>query len=215
MSAVDVLRALLAIAIGLLLGSVLPADLLARRRGVDIRTVGDGNPGTINAIRSLGWGPGLIAGAYDISIGVVAILLARVLGVSAGLGYVAGLMTIVGHRFPVFRGFVGGGQGMATSAGMLLYGIGVALSSGWLNAADIAGLIAVLLITFVVTRSDRWMAVVMLPILLIRLFVAHPGWQFLAFMAVVAANIWVVQVIEMRHRASLRAVRPVGGQTRD
>ena len=88
-------RAAVAIAAGLLLGSVLPAELLARRRGVDIRARGDGNPGTVNAVRVLGWVPGLITFAYDASIGVFAIQLAGLLGVSAGAAYAAGIATIV------------------------------------------------------------------------------------------------------------------------
>ncbi len=125
----ELVSAILALAIGMLLGSVLPADLLARARGVDIRSVGDGNPGTVNAFRGLGPVAGLITAAYDVIVGVVAIQIAYLLGVSEGVAYLAGIATVVGHRFPVFRGFRNGGQGMAASAGLLVYGIGVAVSA--------------------------------------------------------------------------------------
>jgi glycerol-3-phosphate acyltransferase PlsY len=201
----EILRAILALTIGLLLGSVLPADLLARRFGTDIRSTGDGNPGTVNALRVLGWGPGLITAAYDLSVGVVAIQAARLLGLPDGMAYLAGLMSIVGHRFPVFRGFRGGGQGMAAAAGMLVYGIAVALSRGWLSAVDIGVLFAILMIAFAVTRSDSAAAIVMLPFLVVRLFLASPDWQFFAFVAVVAAQIWTVQLSPARRWLASRA----------
>jgi|GEM_PF-428224 len=208
MAAGDILRALLALVIGLLLGSVLPADFFARLRGLDIRETGDGNPGTINTMRVLGRTPGLITAVYDISVGIAAIQIAYLLGVSTGLAYLAGIMSIVGHRFPVFRGFRGGGQGMAASAGMLVYGIGVALSRGWLGTADIGGIVAILAVTYLLTHSDSTAGMVMLPILVIRLGLAHADWQFLAFMAAVAGHIWIVQAVGTRRQIPLRTARP-------
>ena len=207
----EMLRALLALVIGLLLGSVLPADLLARLRGVDIRSVGDGNPGTVNAVRALGWGPGLLTAAYDISVGVLAIWIAGLLGITGGPAYLAGLTTVIGHRFPVLRGFRGGGQGMAASAGLLVYGVAIALSRGWLSSLDIGALVAVLLVTFAWTRSDSAMGIVILPILVVRLVLAHTDWQFLAFVSMVAAHVWVVQMA--RHR--LPAVSAAHSQTHE
>ncbi len=192
----------LACAAGVLLGSILPADLLARRRGIDIRAVGDGNPGTVNAIKGLGWGAGLLTGAYDASVGVLALSFARVLGLPDGSAYLAGVAAVAGHRFPVFRRFKGGGQGMAASAGLLLFGVATALSRGVLSAVEVALLVAVGLVTLGLTRSDVWVAVVLLPVLLGMILIGDPGWTYAAFMAVVAANIWIVQVGRARQRAS-------------
>lgn len=204
----ELLRAALALAIGFLLGSVLPADLLARARGIDIRSVGDGNPGTVNAFRGLGLAFGLVTAAYDLSVGVVAVWFAHLLGVSEGVMYLAGVVAVVGHRFPVFRGFRNGGQGMAASAGLLVYGIAVAVSRGLLSAADIGALIAILLVTFALTRSDRVAAVVMLPVLVGRVILARPNLQLLAFIVVVAANIWIVQVAALRGKLHVREAKP-------
>lgn len=197
----DALRVVLALAIGVVLGSVLPADLLARWRHVDIRSSGDGNPGTVNAFRVLGWVPGLITGAYDTTVGILAIQIAQLLGVSEGLAYLAGLMAVVGHRFPVFRGLRGGGQGMGASAGLVVYGVGIAVSRGWLSAIDLVGLVALLLMALVITRSDKIAAIVMLPALAILLAIARPDWQFLAFMVATTAHIWIVQVAAVRRPA--------------
>jgi len=208
------LQALLAIMIGYLLGSVLPADLLARWRGVDIRTVGDGNPGTVNAIKGLGWGLGLLAAVYDLAVGIVAIEIAGLLGVPAGVGYLAGIATIVGHRFPVFLHFRDGGQAMAASAGMLLYGVVIAVSSGWLSVADIALLLIVLAGAYAWMRSGSFAAVIMLPLLIAELLLAPADWQFVAFMAVVVGRIWFVQLPVARHAYTCRAVRPSQTSTR-
>lgn len=214
MDALELARSVLAIGIGLVLGSVLPADLLARRRSVDIRTNGDGNPGTINAIRVLGWVPGLITAAYDVSIGVVCVLVAGALGAPAGVTYLAGIAAVVGHRLPVFHGFRGGGQGMGASAGLLLYGIATAMARGSLTVADIGFLAALLLVTFALSRSDALASVVMLPFLVGRLVLARTEWQLLALVTVVAAHIWVVQVPAVRRWLADRSVRPMKGRTR-
>jgi acyl phosphate:glycerol-3-phosphate acyltransferase len=208
------LRAALALATGLVLGSVLPADLLARRRGVDIRATGDGNPGTVNAVRALGWVPGLITAAYDLSVGVVAIQIAYLLGLPEGVAYVAGTASVVGHRFPVFRGFRGGGQGMAASAGLLLYGVAVAMSRGWLSMIDVGVLVAILLVTFALTRSDSAAAVVMLPLLVVRVVVAQTDWQLVALLAATAGYIWVVQIAPARRWFDARTTGPAHGRSR-
>lgn len=202
----ETLRAMLALAIGLLLGSVLPADLLARVRGIDIRSTGDGNPGTVNAVQVLGWGLGLITAVYDISVGVIAIQIAKLIGVSEGTAYVAGTLAVVGHRLPVFSRFQGGGQGMGASAGLLVYGVVVALLNGWLSAIEIAILVAVLLATFALTRSDKLMAIVMLPLLVVIVLYAQADWQFRAFMIVVAMHIWITQALFILRSPSPRSI---------
>lgn len=210
----DLLRAAVALAAGFLLGSVLPAELIARARGVDIRTVGDGNPGTINAFKGLGWGFGLVTAVYDVSVGVVAILFAKWLGLGDGVAYLAGLMAVVGHVFPLYRGFRGGGQGMGASAGLLVYGVGVALARGWLSWAEVGLLVVVLAATFAITRNDKLMAVVMLPVLLAEVYLARPEWQYAAFMTAVAGYIWAVQVVVMRSTRRTRPAEPAQSRLR-
>lgn len=199
MSMAEVLRAIVAVAIGVLLGSVLPADLLARRHGVDIRRSGDGNPGTTNAVRVLGWAPGLVTAAYDMSVGVISLQLAIFLGTPHAVAYLAGIASIVGHRYPVFTRFRGGGQGMAASAGLVLYGVAVALSEGWISVIDLGILAAALLGVLVWTRSDVVAAVVVLPLFVIRMLLTTADWWFLAFVTAVTAHIWIVQVFALRH----------------
>lgn len=213
MTFAEALRAVVAILVGLLLGSALPAEMLARRRGIDIRTVGDGNPGTINAFRVLGLVPGLATAAYDLAVGVFAVRIAFLLGLSESVAYTAGIASVVGHRFPVFGGFRGGGQGMAASTGLLLYGIGVLVSRGALSVVEVAGLVALLLVTYAVARSDVTAAVVMLPLLVITVLLARADAAVTALIAATAIHIWLVQVGVLRHRLASRRARPAHGHS--
>lgn len=214
MDAFELGRAALAIAIGFVLGSVLPADILGRARGVDIRSVGDGNPGTVNAVRELGWAPGLITAVYDLSVGVIALLIAETLGLRGGPAYLAGLAAVAGHRLPLFNRFRGGGQGMAASAGLLVYGIGIGMSRGWITVTDLALLAAVLIGVFAFTRSDSAGAVVMLPMFAARVALSGGELAWVLFEVALAAHIWVVQLGRARAWLQERRLRTQQGHPR-
>ncbi|MFN3301926.1 MAG: glycerol-3-phosphate acyltransferase, partial [Patescibacteria group bacterium] len=123
---------LLAILIGYLLGSISPAYFLGKiLKGIDIRKEGDGNAGTRNAYRILGPGPGIITGIFDISKGVLAILLTSQF-VPPFFAYLAGLAAIFGHIFPFYLKFKGG-QGGATVSGILIYFLILMIINNWLS----------------------------------------------------------------------------------
>ena len=109
-----------------LLGSIPTGFLVARARGVDIRSVGSGNIGATNVFRILGKGAGVFVLAADMLKGVLAVWLVPGLKlVPAGsaaalwLPLVAGLLAILGHTFTCWLRFKGG-KGIATSAGVFL-----------------------------------------------------------------------------------------------
>ncbi|TCZ61392.1 glycerol-3-phosphate 1-O-acyltransferase PlsY [Roseicella aquatilis] len=131
------MTALLALALGYLLGSVPWGLLLTRAAGLgDIRAIGSGNIGATNVLRTGHKGLAAATLALDLLKGVAALLLARWLwGETAGL--VAGFGAMLGHAFPVWLGFKGG-KGVATGGGVLLaaawwLGLGAALV--WLGTA--------------------------------------------------------------------------------
>ena len=192
-----------ALGIAYLLGSVLPADLLARARGVDIRAVGTRNPGATNALHELGLLPGLVTAAYDMSVGLVSMYVASALGLASGWVYVAGLTAILGHNYPLFAGFRGG-QGMAAATGMLLYCIGLALYRGWLAPAGLGLLVLTGAIVFALTRSATVVGVVTPPLLVAAVLFGRPDWQFAAFASVLAAFVWTTQVGIARHEHLMR-----------
>ncbi len=122
MSAVYVLVGL----VGYLLGSVNFAIIICKRMaGFDIREKGSKNAGTTNVLRTVGKQAAAMTLICDILKGVVAVLLAMLAANiwddadPEALKYLAGLMAIIGHTFPVYYGFRGG-KGVATSLGVLL-----------------------------------------------------------------------------------------------
>lgn len=108
---------LVAAGVGFLIGSINPATLLAKARGVNIRMVGSGNPGATNTARALGKWAGVLVGVLDVLKGLVPALIFSVWGpATAG---VAGLFAVLGHIFsPFLRGK--GGKGVATTLGAVL-----------------------------------------------------------------------------------------------
>ena len=91
-------------------------------RGVDLRTVGSGNPGATNAIRVVGVKWGGLAMALDVGKGLVAVLLIpRFAGVSMNgwLPAVCGCAAILGNVFSPFLHFKGG-KAVATAGGVFL-----------------------------------------------------------------------------------------------
>lgn len=108
----------LAVVAGYLLGTFPSADLVTRvatRGRVDIRAVGSGNPGTLNAIQSVGTTWGLVVLVLDIAKGVAAGFLGGALAGAPG-AYLGATASVAGHIFPVWTRFHGG-KGVATSAG--------------------------------------------------------------------------------------------------
>ena len=115
------LRIALAALIGYLVGTFPSADVAARlatRGRVDLRSVGSGNPGGLNAMNELGKGWGVAVIVADLIKGVVAGGLGALVGSGAG-AYAAATASIAGHIFPVWTRFRGG-KGVATSAGACL-----------------------------------------------------------------------------------------------
>jgi glycerol-3-phosphate acyltransferase PlsY len=118
---VDAILALVAAAVGYLLGTIPSAAVvawLATRGEINLREAGSGNPGAINAIKMLGTRWGLVVLAADIAKGAVAVALGRLIGGEPG-AYGAATAAIGGHIFPVWSRFRGG-KGVATSAGACL-----------------------------------------------------------------------------------------------
>ncbi|MEO8362324.1 MAG: glycerol-3-phosphate 1-O-acyltransferase PlsY [Vicinamibacteria bacterium] len=105
---------------GYVLGSIPFSFIIARLFGVkDVRTVGSGNVGATNVMRSAGKGPGILALLLDGSKGAAAVIAARALGASEMEVCVAGLFAMIGHLYPVWLGFRGG-KGVATGAGLFI-----------------------------------------------------------------------------------------------
>ncbi len=102
------------------LGSVSGSLLLGRMRGVDIRTLGSGNAGGTNALRTQGFKFALGTVLVDVGKGAAAAGLAvYFLPAQSGAILACILAAVAGHVWPLFHGFRGG-KGAATLVGGLL-----------------------------------------------------------------------------------------------
>ena len=130
------LAVLLTMAAAYLIGSMNWAIILTRIfKGQDIRTVGSGNAGATNVLRSQGVVLAVLTLIGDIGKGVLAAFLGGWImswvQLSPGdspmitpeslvlMGrYIAGVFVVLGHLYPLFHGFRGG-KGVAAAAGLL------------------------------------------------------------------------------------------------
>jgi glycerol-3-phosphate acyltransferase PlsY len=126
-----------------LLGAVSPAALLARRRGIDLRHSGSGNPGATNVARAMGRRWGVTVGVLDVLKGTLPTLLALVLFGRPWV-YLVAVACVLGHvTSPFLKGR--GGKGVATSLGVLI-------AAAWLWVAAVA------VVFVVVAVVARWIA---------------------------------------------------------
>jgi acyl phosphate:glycerol-3-phosphate acyltransferase len=164
-----------------LLGSIAGSLIIGRLKGgVDIRTLGSGNAGATNALRTLGKRAALGVFVIDVAKGWAATgLVAPWAPVTAVWGSglaaavipetrewsvpVCGLAVMLGHIYPVWFGFRGG-KAVATFAGTLI-GVGPALLVpfvlAWLAAVVVYGFVSVAsilgaLAVAVVLGVSRW-----------------------------------------------------------
>ncbi len=123
-----------AAALGYALGSIPFGILLTRMTGAgDLRSIGSGNIGATNVLRTGRRGLAAATLLLDMGKGAVAVMLARhFLPGSEGW---AALGSVLGHCFPVWLGFRGG-KGVATTLGVslgLAWPIGAVFAGVWLG----------------------------------------------------------------------------------
>ncbi|ADY26186.1 Glycerol-3-phosphate acyltransferase [Deinococcus proteolyticus MRP] len=178
---------LLMAALSYLLGAVPAAAWVARSRGVDIRTVGSGNSGATNVLRSLGKGPAAFVALFDILKGVLAVTLARMVDLDPQWVALCGVLAVVGHNFSVFLGGRGG-KGVATSFGTVaalspaigFFAFVLAIFTMWLtrfvSAGSIIGAAAVLALlafSYLVRLPPPWYGTAALAFLALLLIWQH------------------------------------------
>jgi glycerol-3-phosphate acyltransferase PlsY len=120
---------------GYLLGSVPWGLVLTRMKGIDIRSIGSGNIGATNVLRTGHKFLAFLTLVLDASKGAVAALIFMQLGELPGI--VAAFAAVMGHNFPVWLKFKGG-KGVATTLGALVavsWPVGLLTCCVWLVVA--------------------------------------------------------------------------------
>ena len=200
------MNAVAALLVAYLIGSVLPADLISRWRGVDIRSYGTRNPGTTNAWIVLGPGAGVATGVVDVSKGLIALWIGSRLGVAPPWLYAVGIAAVVGHRLPVWHRFRGG-QGTATTTGLLLYCLGVALMRDWVPISAMTVIALVAAVVFAVFRSGTVVGLAVLPLVFLAILRGSPDAALVTFSALTFGYVWVIQIVTARHERLLTVSR--------
>ena len=134
----DLLPAIVAVAIAYLIGSISFAVVVSRAMGLaDPRSYGSGNPGATNVLRSGNKKAALVTLIGDALKGWAAVFIAQKMGFSDNVIGLVALAVFFGHLFPIFLKFKGG-KGVATAAGVLLALdplLGLAVLGTWLFIA--------------------------------------------------------------------------------
>lgn len=174
-----------------LLGSISFGILMSRAFGLpDPRTIGSGNPGATNVLRSGKKAAAVLTLLGDGAKGWFAVWLALQYGLAPWLVCTIALAVFCGHLYPIFYGFKGG-KGVATALGVLL------AISPWLG-------LAVLLtwaLAFGLWRYSSLAALIaagMSPIYALILL-EYKGYALTALMLAI--------MIAWRHRSNIRKLR--------
>jgi glycerol-3-phosphate acyltransferase PlsY len=170
-----------ALLFGYLCGSIPFGVIVTRLAGTqDLRTVGSGNIGATNVLRS---GHRALAAATllgDMLKGTAAVLLALYLS-GANHALLAGLGAFLGHLFPVWLRFKGG-KGVATYIGVLLglaWPAALAFCAIWLAVAavtrysSLAALIASAATPAVLLATSSGLEPVLFGVLTVILWITH------------------------------------------
>ncbi|HET6724668.1 MAG TPA: glycerol-3-phosphate 1-O-acyltransferase PlsY [Gammaproteobacteria bacterium] len=162
-----------------LIGSLSGSLLLGRLRGVDIRTLGSGNAGGTNALRTQGKAFGVSVLLFDMIKGIVAaggipLLLPTSAALTPWLPMACAIAVVAGHVWPIWFGFRGG-KGAATLVGVLLVlaplglvpvlgvWVIVLITSGYVGLATILGGLAFVAYAFLMPLRPpiEWFGVAM------------------------------------------------------
>ena len=145
MSSATTLDVVITVVVGYLVGSVPVANVVAARRArLDLRDVGDRNPGYWNARETLGRRAAVPVFIGDVAKGAVGAGIGAMLAEPGvwGVAYVGAGAAMVGHAFPVFARFRGGRSVLTFVGGACVFAPLTALIA-----------ISILLVVFALTRS--------------------------------------------------------------
>lgn len=126
----DVVLLVIFALVSYMFGNINWAIIISKAKNKDIRTMGSGNPGTLNMSRNLGLKFGLLTFFLDIMKGVIPTITAYFVFygkcfensefyISDFAIFLCGLLVVLGHIFPIIFKFKGG-KGIASTIGVFL-----------------------------------------------------------------------------------------------
>ncbi len=191
MSAYLIFISIISIIIGYLLGSILPAYIIGRLKGVDIRKVGSKNAGTSNVYHELGLKYAVLTGFYDFFKGLLAIWISSLLQTNFIIAQLAGYAAIIGHVFPFYINFRGG-QGLASSMAILIYYMITYIFLGTDILVFLLYLLLIVILYKLSCKVTNLIAILIYPLISYFVWVYYPTSQFNIFTSIILAYIIIM-----------------------
>jgi len=188
LSGIVLIANILSICIGYLIGTINPGYIFGRLKNVDIREVGTRNAGTSNVYKTLGLSYAIPTAIYDTLKGLLSMFIAGVIGAEYVFIQVSGIAAIVGHILPFYLAFRGG-QGMATSTGILLYYLAYYFTYGLDILFILLFLFIIVAIFGYVTKIGELIGITVIPVLAYALFIYYPEVQYTIFLTIILTYI--------------------------
>ena len=183
------------------IGSINFSVILSRKMaGFDVREKGSGNAGTTNMLRSVGKKAAALTLLCDILKGIVAIVIAIIIGKfsenfdKALLVQIAGIAVIVGHTFPIFFEFRGG-KGIATALGVLI------LTNWQIGLICLVFAIVLMVLTRMVSAGSV-AAAILFPVLTLFIGKEH----FIVEGSYFLYSIIIALIVIFNHRANIKRI---------
>lgn len=176
-----------------LIGSIPFGYLLVRlKSGQDVRSMGSGNIGATNVLRTTGRVTGILTLILDIAKGYFAVwLMARFTANSPAWTSAAALAVMAGHAYPVFLKFHGG-KAVATFIGAFLY----------LTPIPMAAVLVLFVIVTAATRHVSMGSIIAAGSLpLATWFIEHP--PPVVLLSTIVAAVFIIY----RHRDNISRLR--------
>lgn len=108
------------VVVSYLIGSLSMAKILARKKNINLSTVGTKNPGAYNVYNQIGPRWGISSAAFDILKGFIPVVFSKfVLNFDFSYLLLITLAAVIGHIWPLYYKF-DGGRGLATTMGVLI-----------------------------------------------------------------------------------------------
>lgn len=103
-----------------ILGSIPFSLIITKTKGIDLRSIGSGNIGATNVLRTGNKYLAALALLLDSLKGIIAVCMAQqILKGDDFYTYLSAILVVLGHMFPIWLKFKGG-KGVATTLGALL-----------------------------------------------------------------------------------------------
>lgn len=194
------------IIVSYLVGSISFAWLIAKAKGIDLRTIGSGNLGATNLARACGKKWSYPCFLFDVLKGFIPAFAARPFIVSEpatpaalSLWLAVGIAAILGHIFPVYLKFRGG-KGVATSFGVAL-GIWPYYT---IPCIAVFFLWAAIVLIWKYISLGSIVAAAIFPLLMVVLTAVLDNWHFKILWPLILMAVVLCSLVIFRHRANIK-----------